>query len=313
MTRQYFQQPNQVRVTLEDRNFMNQYRTGLVFGTTVGYPCCTANMHQGWPKFVQNLWYATADNGLAALVYGASEVKAKVGSGRDVSIVEQTDYPFKDKIKFAINTQSRIKFPLHVRIPLWCKNPLISVNGKTIDIDAKNNIVIINREWSNGDNVELSLPMEIRYSRWAQNSLGIERGPLVYALKIEEEWRDVTQIVYRYQGVDYYEKFWEILPKSDWNYALIKKEVDKQNFKIEVKDKIPDYPWNLANAPITMTTVASRLPLWVIERGSAGKIPASPGIKVSANIQDLSKDGIKEITLIPYGCTKLRISQFPVH
>lgn len=298
MARQYFQQANQVQITLEDRNFMNQARTGLVFGTTIGYPCCTCNMHQAWPKYIQNLWYATADDGIAALVYGESEVSATVSGGHQVTIKEKTDYPFKENISFSFQLEEKVKFPFHVRIPQWCKNPTIAINGTIIVPNIRNNIAIINREWNSGNIVELNFPMTIQYSHWAQNSVGIERGPLVYALKIEEEWREIFQ-----EGYD--DTYWEVRPKSDWNYTLLKEEVEKFNFKVKVNDEISDYPWNLKNAPIQLVTPASKLPLWKLERGSAGKIPA--------NAIDLSTDGvIKNITLIPYGCTTLRISEFPI-
>lgn len=311
--RQYFQQANQVLVTLEDRNFMNQRKTGVLFGTTIGYPCCTANMHQGWPKFVQNLWYATADDGIAALVYGSSEVTATVSGRCQVRITEQTDYPFKDKIYFSFQLEKKAKFPFHLRIPLWCKNATITINKKTISSKTENNVAIINREWNDGDVVELHLPMEIRYSHWSHNSLGIEYGPLVFALKIEEEWRKITQ-------KDYDDTCWEVYPKSNWNFCLInherddnnyqifvKDKADKYNFEIHIKDEINDNPWNLKNAPIQMLTQATRIPSWKLTNGSVGSIPNT------AFAIDLPTDGIiQNVTLIPYGCTTLRISQFPV-
>ena len=194
MRKQYFQQANQVLITDVERNFFNDKNARICFGTTSGYPCCLTNMHQGWPKFVQNLWYATADNGIAALVYGPSQVTAKVANGEEVTITETTGYPFKEKIQFAFQTKSKISFPFHMRIPKWCNAPTVTVNGKTIESKAKNNIIVIDREWSEGDQVELNLAMDFRYSRWAESSLGIERGPLVYALKIKEEWREITQV-----------------------------------------------------------------------------------------------------------------------
>lgn len=298
MTRQYFQQANQVWVTMEDRNFMNQARTGLVFGTIIGYPCCTCNMHQAWPKFVQNLWYATDDNGIAALVYGESEVNAIVADNKKVTITERTKYPFHDNINFAFSTDEPVKFPFHLRIPLWCDSAEIKINGQSQAVPVKNNIAIVNREWRDGDTVELILPMKIRYSRWAQSSFGIERGPLVYALKIDEEWRKVSQN-------EYDDTYYEVRPKSDWNYALLKGELDKYNFDIKVDDEIADYPWNLENAPVHMSISAVKLPYWQLERGSAGKIPA--------NAPDLPAASQPEkVTLVPYGCTTLRISQFPV-
>ena len=91
--KQYFQQPNQIAVTRAHRNFYvdeSHGGTDVVFGTRSGYPCCYANMHQGWPKFTQNLWYATPDGGVAAMVYSPSEVTLKVGDGREVTITEDT-------------------------------------------------------------------------------------------------------------------------------------------------------------------------------------------------------------------------------
>ncbi len=105
MGRQYYQQANQVMITRHNRNFVTAYDgTDQCFGILTGFPCCTSNMHQGWPKFVQNLWLATEDYGLAALVYSASEVKAKVGDGTQVSFIEETDYPFDNNVKFTLKS-----------------------------------------------------------------------------------------------------------------------------------------------------------------------------------------------------------------
>src|SRR3546814_13519761 len=77
--RQYFQSANQVLLTRNKRNFfVDDFHGGtdLCFGLLTGYPCCTANMHQGWPKFVQNLWYASADKGLEI---GRASCRERVG------------------------------------------------------------------------------------------------------------------------------------------------------------------------------------------------------------------------------------------
>ena len=300
MRKQYFQQVNQVQCTDEERNFFDDKNGRVVFGTTTGYPCCITNMHQGWPKFVQNLWYATADNGIAALVYGPSEVTVKVANGEEVTISETTDYPFREKVKFSVQTTKKVKFPFHLRIPQWCKNPTVTINGQATASNSTNNIVVIDREWSAGDVVELNLAMDFRFSKWYENSLGIERGPLVYALKIKEEWREITK-----KGYD--DTFWEVLPKSPWNYALQKSEIEKNMLKAEVKDTVAVYPWNLENAPVSVKIKANRLPIWKIERGSAGKLP-SP----SSSRRDVESNE-EEVILIPYGCTTLRIAEFPTH
>ena len=300
MRRQYFQQPNQVLVTNQGRNFFNDNNGHLVFGTTSGYPCCTTNMHQGWPKFVQNLWYATSDNGIAALVYGESEVSIKVGDGQVVKVEETTSYPFKEDITFIMKTEKAVRFPFHLRIPQWCSKPVIKINNKEMDLKANKGVVVIDRVWNNSDEIVLILPMEFRKSWWYNSSVGIERGPIVYALKIEEEWSEVKRA-----GFD--DTYWEVRPRTAWNYSLLKEDIDKMNFAITIKENIERYPWNLDNAPIVVKARGLKIPTWTVVNGQAGMLP-SPG----GPSDQLRNEAPDTIELIPYGCTTLRISQFPV-
>ncbi|MBO9572139.1 MAG: glycoside hydrolase family 127 protein, partial [Chitinophagaceae bacterium] len=125
MTRQYYQQANQVMVTRHERDFVTNYEgTDQCFGMLTGFPCCTTNMHQGWPKFIQNLWYATDDRGIAALQYAPSEATIKVADGETVYVKEETEYPFDNRIKFKIKLGKSVEFPFHLRIPAWCDSCL---------------------------------------------------------------------------------------------------------------------------------------------------------------------------------------------
>ncbi len=308
MARQYFQQANQVMMTRHTRNFdVNHGGTDVCYGLLTGYPCCTSNMHQGWPKFTQNLWYATPDKGLAALVYAPNEVKAYVAEGTQVFLKEETNYPFEETIKFTLTTDKKektVSFLLHLRVPEWCKKASVKVNGKLLQEAEGNRIVKISREWKSGDVVELQLPMHIFKNTWYENSISIERGPITYALKIGEE---ISKVSNDKDPVEYGDSYYEIKPTTPWNYGLIEPAENKlqENFKIE-KKQVNIYPWSVENAPLIIKTKARRIPSWQLYNDMAGLIPYS----IAYGLETTDKE--EEIILIPYGCSTLRISQFPV-
>jgi len=307
--RQYFQQANQVMVTQADRNFdINHSGTDVCYGLQTGYACCTSNMHQGWPKFTQNLWYATPDKGIAALVYSPSEAKINVANGTIVNVKEETNYPFSGTIKFTLNTNSKspVSFPFDLRIPEWCKKAIIKVNGKVEQEPESDRIAKLSREWRSGDVVELELPMHIRQNRWYENSVSVERGPLVYALKIGQEIKKVNNPK---DTINYGSTFYEVRPTTQWNFGLISTPKDKldEQFKAEETGKVANYPWTLDAAPIIIKTTGKEIPSWKLYGDMAGPLPYSNIYNENEPVQP-----DQQITLVPYGCTKLRISEFPV-
>jgi DUF1680 family protein len=295
--KQYYQQVNQVQVTAHQRNFHNDYPGSIVFGVTSGYPCCVTNMHQGWPKFVQNLWYATHDQGVAALVFGPSRVTLKVGNNQEVTIAEITDYPFRDEIHFRMEKASSVKFPFHLRIPAWCDSASIAINGKERKSYAGNTIAVLEQIWESGDQITLKLPMKLRFSRWFEGSIGIERGPLVYALKINEKWVEKKDTLYP-------DSYFEVLPEEEWNFALNEQKLSETWFEVDESRPVTALPWNLENAPVLIKTTGYQVPSWQLSNFSAGKTPSS-------TVPARKRGSAKEIFLVPYGCTTLRIAEFP--
>ncbi|MEN6453310.1 MAG: beta-L-arabinofuranosidase domain-containing protein [Prolixibacteraceae bacterium] len=309
--RQYYQQLNQVQISRQDRNFVTGYNgTDQLFGLLTGYPCCTSNLHQGWPKFTQHLWFASEDRGLAALVYSPSTVEAKVATGVNIRIHEETTYPFEESVRFHVAlTDKKIEsaaFPLHFRIPGWCSKAEIRVNGKLWSKPVSGTNAKIYREWKSNDQVELILPMKIDVSRWYERSAVIERGPLVYALKMGEKWNKIQDD--RKFGDRYGDWYYEVHPTTPWNYCLKEESLKPDNIEKDFQTIQKDwkgYPWNTENAPVEIKTKGKRMKEWQLYNGSAGPLPYSPQYQIDTAPEE-------EITLIPYGCTTLRITEFPV-
>ncbi len=305
MARQYFQQANQVMITRDIRNFdINHAESDLVFGLLTGYPCCTSNLHQAWPKFLQNLWYATSDGGLAALAFSPCRVDANI-SGADVTVREVTRYPMEETVRFEFSTTSPVNFPFRFRIPSWTDSPEVKVNGVSVPVPESGSVMCIGREWSDGDVVEAVFPMKVTTDSWYENSISVERGPLVYALKIEEKWVKKDNSADKVRGDFYY----EVYPESPWNYGIIDFEDVGTAFKVTVDSgKLEnDWYWSIDSAPVMIEAKAKRIPSWTLHNNSAGPLPYS---RMYGN--GTADQPVETVTLIPYGCSTLRISEFPV-
>ena len=304
--KQYFQIANQVNIKRGVFNFSLPFDREMnnVLGMRSGYTCCLANMHQGWTKFASHLWYAAAGNGLAALTYSPNEVRAKVGKNNTpVTIKEETNYPFEEQVRFFLHTPGAVAFPLQLRIPSWCAGAEIMLNGKKLQSAAAGQVITIDRTWNNNDQLTLQLPMQVRTSNWGRNSRVVERGPLVYALKLGERWE---------KGHDEAEgDYYSVYAEGDWNYGLPQKIIQAPEQYLHVSKPKPvtdGFVWNLAHAPVAITATGKKIPAWKL----VDDVAPQPVTDRNGVYKGTVNDKEEVITLVPYGCTKVRIVAFPV-
>lgn len=252
---------------------------------------------------MQNLWHATADGGVAALLYAPSIVEMKVGNGIMAKITETTGFPFRDEVNFAINLDKSGYFPFHLRLPGWTEDAIITINGEVWNGTVIDRVAKINRTWQDGDKVMLKMPMKLKTSKWYDFAVSIERGPLVYSLKINEEIRTKDR-------GDKFRAFQEVYPKDKWNYSLYFEDLEEMaaSFVVEELDWDGTYPWNLENVPIQLKGRGIELPNWKLVNG----LPTFPGWWGGRKI-DKADIRFEDITLVPYGATTLRITEFPVY
>ena len=314
---QYDQQSNQVIVSAGKRDWSTNGDYSNIYGLMPNFACCLANMHQGWPKFTENLWMATNDNGLIAVAYSPSEVTAMVGKGSLVTINEETDYPFRGSIKLKISTRKNVKFPLYLRIPGWADTVSISFKDQIVK-GAPGTTVKLYAKWKDGDLISMDIPMKIRTEKRYNNAVSILRGPLYFSLRMEKEYKSVkiNYDNFSYKGsVD-----WEIHPESDWNYSLMLDPVNPGRGIKAIENSIGKYPfadrgdmvWSADSAaytewqndaPVVMRTRGIKIPGWEIKNNSADIPPKGP-IMPSGDPQ--------LIELVPYGSARLRITEFPL-
>jgi len=297
---QYNQEPNQVECSLHHKPWTTDGPESNLYGLQPNFGCCTANFHQGWPKFAASLFLvslapdSTAQEGLVAAAYAPCEVRTTL-RGTAVHVVEETEYPFRGVVRLSVNPAAPLLFPLQLRIPAWATGATISVNGQKQPAPAAGTFACITRHWKPGDRVELVFPMAPRVSRGFHDSVAVERGPLVFSYGIGESWVKLRE---RGEAAD-----WQVFPSTAWNYALNVNTAAPEKSITVTETELGPVPFARRQAPVQLKVKARKLDKWRAEDGVAGPVPQSP----------ISSEQPEEtITLIPYAAAKLRITAFPL-
>lgn len=280
---QYDQQVNQVKVSREPRKWYNNGDDSNLFGFEPNFGCCTANYHQGWPKFVSHLWYATNDGGLSAVSYAPCTVRTALG-GVPVRLKVSGGYPFAQTVRIEVAVKQPAEFPLYLRVPYWARQPMIYLpDGEIMQVRA-NETTCVRRKWRTGDVVRLEMPAAPRLTRWYHQSGAVEFGPLLMAFQPKENWL-------RLENGD-----WQVTTDDQWNWALLRDEPMKAVAEGERETAFGK------GAPCVKVLAKAAPVEWAMDGASAGSVPMAPTPQGPAQV----------IELTPFGDTALRIAQFPV-
>lgn len=305
MQHQYFSAPNQMIATHTSNHF-GYYPEFMAYDPGKSVACCTGNINRFMPYYTMHMWMKTPDNGVVAALYGPSTFTTLVGKDSiEATITEATSYPFEEQIDFSISLNEPTSFDFSFRIPEWCKNPQVFVNGKENEgIELNAGFITITREFVEGDKITLSLPMEVEVREWPFEGYSIERGPLVFSLPVKDS--TVVETDYDKGSKDF--PALSLYPNSNWNLLP---DVSNLSEVTIVKNPVSGYPWDNENSPVRIRLKAKKVNNWKlkeivdIETGELRKqIPAFP------ESLELS-DSEEQIDLVPYGTTLLRVSVFP--
>ena len=305
----YYQSPNHIRNGLVPVDSPCPGKGCLQY-SPVAYPpvlCCGGAVNRILPYFIMNMWMATRDNGLAATLYGPCTVSAFVGPRVAVRLSVVTDYPFGETIRITVAAEKPVAFPLYLRIPAWCTKPAIQVNGLPVVASpaiGRKGFVCVNRKWIKGDAVTLTVPMAVRIATGHETEYpaalhgyfhhepetvfqssnlpyaSVNLGPLLFALPIPDQDPNTP------------------VAGAKWQYALDIAPARAIQVPIQRRPMPAHWDWPL-DAPLSLA-VPVRAFDW--QPTNAQALPSGP----------VAGDRSETIRLVPYGCTKFRISMFPV-
>ena len=298
---QYHQQVNQVSCTIARRDWTFSSDDTNIFGLEPHFGCCTANMHQGWPKYVRSLWASTED-GLAMLSYAPNALQTDIVGGM-VRLETVTEYPFREAVTVQVRESPGVTFTLKLRIPSWCTRAELTVNGEAqMCAPDSDGFVAVRRIWRADDELNLHLPMTVRALPRPNGALGLALGPLVLAFSPGEVWSQLP-------GSEGFGD-WEVRPRRSWNYGL---NLDAtQPYEACTVERFgstsPAFtlksgrPASVDGVPLKVLVPAVMLPNWTLEGNSAATPPQPSDTRLPKH----------QVALVPYGCARLRIAEFPV-
>ena len=348
---QYFSSVNQFRVTGDsNHNGFFYGSTWMAFRPTHQTECCAGNVHRIMPNYVSRMWMKGRDNELVAAMYGPSEIDFATSEGKVVKVSEETAYPFDGEILFKFTTEDAAQMNFTYRVPSWAEGAKVYVNGKKLsdDMAQAGKYHTLSRVFRNGDKVVVKLPMKtvletidkgsnrydgamksyiagtgtveptsVNASAEAAGSASVEknddvqgvyvrRGPLLYAFAIPQNQTEDTLVYENMNGKvpgDPSFKCWSFEPAGDWNYAMAVSE--DMELKTKIDRNYSGYPFESGAAAVSID-VPVRSIEWELVEGRF-----TPPVPSPENVRPIDEE-VKTISLIPYGCTELRLTVFPV-
>lgn len=347
---QYFSCPNQLIAThTSNHNRMSRGDNRMAFRPGHPVQCCTGNIQRAMPNFVERMWMRRLDSDgqaheMVAALFSPGRVDTQV-MGVPLTIQEDTRYPFEETIRFTLTPEHAVRFAFTVRIPGWCRQPGIAINGQPLAEElTPGSFYSMEREWRPGDQVMLSLPFALALKRWPQGGVSLEYGPLTLSLPVAapleiDTTDDSAQVPAEFRLSDRSSQqnmpgfpCYHLLPASAWAYALA---VDEDTLEQQAKvtwNPPHDFPLDLENPALRVSVPARQVKDWVltetnqvtralpsfengefrmIERQVDGPFTLTPPLPDPESLPEHLTEAVEWIDLVPYGNTLLRLTVFP--
>lgn len=290
-THQYVQMTNQIScIRFPGKSiFRTNGREAHMFGLEPEFGCCTANHVQGWPKLVTSN-FLHAEDGVRIMSLLPSELSTEI-DGVPLRVRIDTEYPFRFTAKVQITAEQKLHTAIHIRVPAFAKS--CTLDGKP----QYGPEIVICRDFDGTSEFEIRLTDKPRMVERPYSLNCVEYGPFVFALPIEAEYK-----MYEYVRKDVERKApycdYELYPKSEWRYAFA-----DSVFSVEETEG-SDVPFDSHAPRLKIKSHLCRIN-WEHAEGFEHVSAVAPRSAIAIGAAE-------EISLIPYGCAKLRMTEMPM-
>ena len=307
----YLNSPNQIYAT---NGSSLEYLDQQVYAPCYPVSCCPVNSVVVVPEFIRGMLLHDDNDNIYIMAYGPCSLKYK-----DISILERTYYPFRNKASFEIGCNK--EFAVNLKIPSWCKKYTVTINNNKCDFTVRNGYVELKRHWYPQDTIDISFEakpeiVKINDSDCAgKYPLAIKYGALIFAYHIPEKWApyegapvtklpdgwswfNVTPDYQEADAEDFHEQLGLRKNQFTWNIAL-DENLTSEDIEIE---ELPERGYVWSNPMIRLHTHCYKAPYLCAPYESKTH-------EVIGEYQYVTDK--LELTLEPYGCTNLRITYFP--
>ena len=306
---QYFSSVNQVIAT--GRSNHNEFfhgSTWMAFRPTHETECCAGNVHRFMPNYVAHMWI----RGKTALLPPRStDLRPQHSNCRTANNAVSYSKPHTrstGEIEFSFGLKNRTNISFLLRIPTWCRDAKIYVNGKLWrDACPAGTFVTLRRKFRNGDRIRLCLGMQPAMNTVPGQGIYVQRGPLLFSYPVPQR-KTADRTVYanmngKVPGNPEFE-CWNIEPAGSWNYALCSDPVIPLKVVRTKSAATGSYPFDPKHTPVKISVPVKQID-WELEKGRYTPRLPTKGIACAVS------DCIEYLELIPYGCTELRLTVFP--
>jgi len=166
--------------------------------------CCPPNLARTWADLGKYIYSLDGDIWVHQYIANCTDVETASGK---VGIRMDSALPWEGKVTLTLHTDSPAEFAVHLRIPGWCDEPHVRINGDPVKVEAqtealpqqpttaagydprRSQYLPLKRTWTQGDVVEIEFGMDIRLRathprvKATRGKVAVTRGPLVYCLE----------------------------------------------------------------------------------------------------------------------------------